>query len=169
MNRDVDGAYVHFDDPLDFMLGEIGQRDIVAEKEGKTGVVVLKIQRRPKTFGQLVDETENALVFAGMLLIHKIGVKFHAGFVIFVPLFKQRFYPLAAAVENYVKFLFGHVKPKVENILNFIPVYGKQHVAAIYSASVGGGMFFDRRNFNRQGNTSLKEKAVSVCLPKTAV
>ena len=42
VNRDVDGAYVHFDDPLDFMLGEIGQRDIVAEKEGKTGVVVLK-------------------------------------------------------------------------------------------------------------------------------
>ena len=80
---------MHFNDPLDLVLGEIGKGDVIAEKKGKAGIVVLKIKRRTKAFGQLIDEAENALVFAGMLLVHKVGVEFHTRFVVFVTFFKQ--------------------------------------------------------------------------------
>ena len=43
VNRDVDRTYVHIYNSLNFMLGQIGQCNIVSEKEGKPGIIVLEI------------------------------------------------------------------------------------------------------------------------------
>ena len=75
MHRNVYGAYVHFNNALNLMLGDIRMGDIISEKEGKTGIVVLKIKAIAKTLRQLVDKAENALITAGMFIIHQIGFK----------------------------------------------------------------------------------------------
>ena len=43
VHRHVDGADVHLDDALQVVIGEVGQRNVVAEQEGQTAVVILKV------------------------------------------------------------------------------------------------------------------------------
>ena len=82
MNADVDGADVHLDNTADLMLGQVGERDIIAEQKGQTAVVILEIQALAHPLGKLIDKAENALIAAGSLLIHQIGVKFQTQLLI---------------------------------------------------------------------------------------
>ena len=94
MYRDIDGADMHIDDPLDLMLRQVGQRDIVAEQEGKAAVVILKIETVPHAGRHLINKTEHALVTTGMLAIHEVGLKFEAKLFLFVFPDAYRAYPL---------------------------------------------------------------------------
>ena len=58
------------------MLGEVRQGDVVAEQEGQAAVVVLEVERLAQSRRELVDEAKHALVAAGALLIHEIGLEF---------------------------------------------------------------------------------------------
>ena len=53
------------DDPFDIAFGAPGQRREVAVQEGQTIVVILEVQAFSHSFGQLIDETERAVVIAG--------------------------------------------------------------------------------------------------------
>jgi hypothetical protein len=64
VNGNIDGTYVHIYYALSLVLGKIGKRYVVTEKERKTAVVILEIQRVAHTLRQLIDKAENALVAA---------------------------------------------------------------------------------------------------------
>ena len=58
-----------------FVFGKICKGNIITEKEGKTGIVILEIEGISHAARQLIYKTEDTLVLAGMLSIHKIAVK----------------------------------------------------------------------------------------------
>ena len=62
----VEGAESLGDDPLEVGLGEAGQRREVAVQERQAVVVVLEVEAAAHPRRQLVDETELAMVVAGL-------------------------------------------------------------------------------------------------------
>ena len=58
--------------------------NIVSEKEGKTGIVILKIQGFPHPLWHLVNETEDTFVMTGTILIHQTILEFDSQFLIIV-------------------------------------------------------------------------------------
>jgi len=66
VNAHVERAEPFVDDPLEIGLGETRERGEVAVEERQAVVVVLEVQTLPHAFGQLVDETERAMVVAGL-------------------------------------------------------------------------------------------------------
>ena len=70
VNRNVNRAYMHLYNAVNLVFGNVGEGNIITEKEGKAGIIVLKIKTASQSFRQLVDKAENALVSAGMFLIH---------------------------------------------------------------------------------------------------
>ena len=91
---------MHFYNALDLMLGNIGEGYIIAEKKGKARVIILKIKAFAQPGRQLIYKAKNALIAAGMLLIHKISFKFKPKLLIF-PLFYLRFFKLAVFVNIF--------------------------------------------------------------------
>ena len=73
VDRDIDGADVHFDDTGDVLIGHIGEGDIAAEQEAHAAVVILKVEGFAHAAGQLIDEAENALIGA-VVLARKFGL-----------------------------------------------------------------------------------------------
>ena len=100
MHRYVYRAYVHFYNALDFVLGNIGKGYIIAEKKGKARVIVLKIKAFAHSGRQLVYKAENALIAAGVLLIHKVGFKFKPQLIVF-PFFNFRFFNFSRFVNIF--------------------------------------------------------------------
>ena len=100
-----------------------------------------------------------------MLTVHEIGIEFHAGFVIFVGFFKGNLKFLSLSFDQESEVLFGHV---IKYILNFVSVYGNKDISRLYAAFVGRGVLLNPGNFYRHVIPPKKERAVSVCHPKTA-
>ena len=57
MDGDVDGAYPQVHDALKLPLRQVGEGDIIAQQEGKAGVVVLKVKGFTHTRRHLVHKT----------------------------------------------------------------------------------------------------------------
>ena len=76
MNGNIDGANMHVNNPLNFRLRKICKGNIITEKKGQTGVIILEIYTLPHTLGILIYEAEDAFVFAGLLFVHQRGCKF---------------------------------------------------------------------------------------------
>ena len=83
MHGNIDRADVHFEDSLDLPVCDIGKRDIIAEQEGKSGIIVFKIQAFAHSFRELVDKAEDAFIFAVPLPVHEIGFEFQPQVFVF--------------------------------------------------------------------------------------
>ena len=75
MDRNVDRCQFKINDTLDVVLLHIGQGHIVSLQEREAGGIVLEIKCFPHARRHLVDETENALVAAGLVITHKSILK----------------------------------------------------------------------------------------------
>ena len=75
MHRNIQRRNLHADDAVGILVAQIGHGDIVAQQEGQTGIVVLKIQALAHALGQLIDEAEDAPVGTALLGIHQIGLE----------------------------------------------------------------------------------------------
>ena len=64
------------------MLRQVGERDIIAEQKGQSAVVILEIQALTHPPGELIDKAEDALIAAGLLLIHQISIEFQSQLLI---------------------------------------------------------------------------------------
>ena len=112
---------MHINDPLHLVLGQVGQRDVVAEQKGQAAVVVLEIQRLAHAGRQLVDKAEDAFVAAGMLAVHQIGFKFQPQ--LFVLFFADLHTAARAVVVHFQHQLgFHHIKPVVQHIHDLVSV-----------------------------------------------
>ena len=138
MNRDVYGADVHFYNTVNLVVGNIGEGDIVAKKEGHTGVVILKIKSVAHTLGHLVDKAKYTLVFAAALLIHQVGIKLKTDVVVFI-LFDNSLFHLAVALKGNFKTLFAHKETIIKHILNFVAVDSIDNIPCFYALFVSQG------------------------------
>src|SRR5205807_1659228 len=94
---------------------EIGQRDIVAVHEREAEIVVHEVERFSHLLRLLVNEAEDALVFAGMDLVAEIELEGEAG--VLSPVFpNQRRDKLTVALDSKTKPRLGGVKPVVQDI-----------------------------------------------------
>ena len=82
MHRDVDRRNVHLNDAVDVLVAEVGHGDEIAVEEGQAAVVVLEVEGLPHSLGELVDEAEDALVLAGVLLVHQRGLEVQTDVVV---------------------------------------------------------------------------------------
>lgn len=76
------GEMCHLYDTVNIRIRQVGERDIVPEEEGKPAVVVLEVEAFAHAGGHLVDEAEDALVFAGVLFVHQVGLEIEADVVV---------------------------------------------------------------------------------------
>jgi hypothetical protein len=102
---------------------QIGKSYIVAHKEGKPRIVILKIESFAHSLGQLVDKTENTPVVAGAFLIHEISLKLQSYIgvpVLTYPDFKKN----TVSGQPQVKSVLENKKSVIKNVFDLMPVYG---------------------------------------------
>ena len=127
LHRDID-RHMHFDDALDIMVGQVGQRDIAALQKGKARIVVLEIDRVAHSLRVLVDEAEDAVIAAGTLFVHEGGGKAEPRIVI-LALFQQKGTFLALPHDLDIQQAVRHGVAVVQHIGNHGAVNGNQAVA----------------------------------------
>ena len=150
VDRDEDGADVHLNDAVDLPVGEVGQRDVVAEQEGQPLIVILEIQALPHTGGQLVDEAEHAMVVAAVLFVPQIGLKVAAERLI--PVFFHRQIGLnAVPADRQREPGGGAVKLVVQRVPQGFAVNGDQLHSRRKAQPPGGGVFVHRDDLQCHG------------------
>ena len=114
--------------PLQITLPHIGKGHIIPLQKRQAGIIVLKIQRVPHPLWHLVDKAENAFVAAGLVFIHQAVFKLNAQ-IIFVFFFDLQFpfFPRPFADKDSKVFFVGEIFI-VKYILDFMPIYGQQHI-----------------------------------------
>ena len=125
VDRDIDGADVHFDDAGDVLIGHIGEGDIAAEQEAHAAVVIFEVEGFAHAAGQLIDEAENALIGAVVLAIHEVIGKFQPQLVVllFFDVKGERFaVPFHFDGEGSI----DHIKAVIQHIVDEIAVDGAQ-------------------------------------------
>ena len=127
MNRHVDGRDVHLYDAVNVLARHIGHGHVVSVKEGQARVVVLEVKGVAHTGWKLVDEAENALVSAGVLLVHQRSLKFEPDVVV-LALGNDRVVSLTLPLDLDPNPFLGEIESVVENIPYFISVYRDEHV-----------------------------------------
>ena len=88
-------------------------------------------------YSVLVNEAENALVLAGVLLVHEGGLEVQTDIVVLVLFDMDRIFLSVAAKQNG-KLLFAEIKAVIQNIRNRMSVDGDQKIAHLDSLSFGG-------------------------------
>ena len=71
LKRYINGGQVIFNNPLHIPFGHIGKRHIITLKEGKSGIIILKIKAFPHSLRHLIDKAENTFIAAGTVFIHQ--------------------------------------------------------------------------------------------------
>ncbi len=128
MKGNIDRRQAVPDNPLHIPFRHIGERHIIALQKGKPGIVVLKIKRFPHALGHLVNETENAFVPAGPILVHQpVFKKNPQVLVISLFNFQQPLFPGRLFHQNLHIFFLCQILV-IKNILYFFAVYAKQPV-----------------------------------------
>ena len=136
MDRDIDGADVHFDDAGDVLIGHIGEGDIAAEQEAHAAVVILKVERFPHPTGELVDKAEHAFIGAVVLAIHEVIGEFQPQLVIF-RLFDLEGEGLALPLHRDGEGGIDHIKAVIQDVMDEIAVDRNKAVAGA-DAGLGG-------------------------------
>ena len=150
VDRDIDGADVHFDDAGDVLIGHIGEGDIAAEQEAHAAVVILKVERFPHPAGELVDKAEHAFIGAVVLAIHEVIGEFQPQLVIF-RLFDMEGEGLALPLHRDGEGGIDHIKAVIQHIVDEIAVDGDQAVAGPDAGFGGGSMRGDAIDENGHG------------------
>ena len=122
MDGNIYRRKAHFYDSVNVLFLKVCKSYIVSEKEAKSGIVIFKIKSFSHSRRHLVDEAENAFVFAGMFLIHKIVFKIKTKVFIFLffNLYKTGF---AVFQKLDFKLFIGHIKAVIQNVFYMISVY----------------------------------------------
>ena len=84
VHGNIDRCQLKINDTLNVVFLHVGQRHIVSLKEGKTGIIVLKIKGFAHARRHLVNETENAFVAAGLVIAHKSVLKGNAQILVLI-------------------------------------------------------------------------------------
>ena len=139
VNRNIDGADVHFDDAGNILITHVGEGDIAAEQKAHAAVVIFEVEGFPHTLGKLIDKAEHAFIGAVVLPIHEIIGKFQTQLVIF-RLFnvegEELVLPLHLDGEGGV----DHVEAVIQHVANDIAVDGEEPVAGMDTGFCRGGM-----------------------------
>ena len=75
VNRDIQRTGFALDHAIHFACGQVGQRDEVARHQRKTPVIVPNIQAGAHARRHLLNETEHAVIGAGLRAAHQRGFK----------------------------------------------------------------------------------------------
>ena len=145
MNRDIDRRNMHLDDAVDIRVGHISQRNVVSVKEGKAGVVVLKIQALSQPLGKLVDKAKDAFVSAGLLFIHQRSFKIKPDIIV-LSLFDPCKISLAVSLYLNAHVGIGQVKPIVKHVVYFISIDRYKSVADLNARAIRSRALCDTRN-----------------------
>ena len=145
---------MHLDDTVNFVVGQVCQRDIVAEQEGEPLVVILKIERLPHTGRQLVNKAEHTVIGAAVLFIAQIGLEVAAQRLIL------RLGDLYGAVLLVLTHFQGErggrcIKLVVQCIVQGMTVDGQQRTAYGKAEALRGGIFIYRCHIQGHGVTLL--------------
>ncbi len=126
MHRDVQGAEFQANDALDFFFGDVGHRHVRAAHKAVSIIVVLYVKAGTHVFWQLVNETENAVIFA------------HHGFHVDVKFKPQRLsvflvyvdgFWLAVTQNIHREFSLVVIKKEVQ-LVNHVVAANAQHVVS---------------------------------------
>ena len=120
MYRNVYRRYVHLNDALDLALADVGECDVISVKEGKARIIVLEIAGFAHSGRVLVDEAEDAFVFAGLLFVHQRGCEFKTDLKIVFLLAEAEIFCFSVAEDGQLDFLVAKVETVVENIVYFV-------------------------------------------------
>ena len=141
MHRDVDRRDMHLNDAVDVLVAEVGHGDEVAVEEGQAAVVVLEVEGLPHPLGELVDEAEDALVLAGVLLVHQRGLEVQTDIVV-LPLADGDLKGLAVAGQLQPDLGSREEEAVVQHVGNLAAIDGYEDVprddAVALGAAVGG-------------------------------
>ena len=142
MNRDVYRRRLHLDYSVDILLGQVRQRYIVAHQEGKSRVVVLEVQRVAHSLRKLVYEAEHALVAAGVLLVHQVGLELEPYVGVLVLLYRYLL-EVRTAVDEQSYLLLGETETVIEDVVYVVTVYRDEYVPGKDAVLRGGGGLLD--------------------------
>ena len=80
----IDGREMVLDNSVDIVVIHIGQRNIISLEKGKSGIIILKVERVTHSWRHLIDKAENTAVAAGTVLVHKAVLKSHTEILLIV-------------------------------------------------------------------------------------
>ena len=136
---------MHFNNAVHIPLLQVSQRNIVSVQEGKAGVVVLEVQAFAHSLGKLIDKAENALVFTGVLFIHKGCLEFQTDIGI-RSLADRYVEQIRFAVDLQYDRFFSKKKTVIQHVTHFSVVYRDQIISASDADALGCGSFFHADN-----------------------
>ena len=128
MHGYIDRCQMEPDDPVDILFRHIGKRNVISLQEGKSGIIILKIQSFPHSLWHLVNKTEHTLVMAGMVFIHQTVFK-HKSDILRIILLNLQL-PFFATCFPYQKhnIFFLDQKLIIKYIFDFFSVYSQQKI-----------------------------------------
>jgi len=118
MHRNIHRGNPHFYNALHLAARHIGHGDIVPVQKRQPCVVVLKVQRVPQPFGQLVYKTENTMVTAMLGFFNQRVFKFYPQILIILFFYHY----LAAALYVQPDFFVRAQKAVFQDIMEILSV-----------------------------------------------
>ena len=149
VDRNIDGADVHFDDAGNILVGHVGEGDIAAEQKAHAAVVILEVQRFPHPLRELIDKAEDAFIGAAVLPVHQVILKLQSQLVIF-RLADGKTEGFFAPQHLDAQAGIDHIKAVIQDIPDNVAVDGKQPVPGPDAGPGRRGMGSDR--FNSDGH-----------------
>ena len=135
---------MHLDDTVDLVLGQVRQRDIVAEKEAQTLVVIFKIERFAHAGRQLVDEAEHTMVGTAVLFVAQVGLEVAAQRLI-LTFFHLHGAVLFVLTELQRETFRRCIELVIQRIVQRVAVDGQQRAAYGDAEFFSRGIFVHRR------------------------
>src|SRR5262249_29257880 len=123
-------------DPLELVLLEIGERDVVAMEEGEPEVVVLDVETPAHAARQLVDEAEHALVAARVDLPRPRRLELEAQVGPRPP--EQRRALPSVALQGKPELLLARMEVEIDDVAESLAVDGHDAVTGAEGGASGG-------------------------------
>ena len=137
---------VHFNNAIHIPLLQISQRDVVSVQERQTGIVIFEVQTLAHALRKLVDETEYALIFAGVLFVHQGRLEFQPD--IGIRALSDRYLKqLRIAVDLQHNRFFSQEKTVIQHIADLTSVDGDQIISRAQADALRCGGRFYSYNF----------------------
>ena len=155
MHRHIQRRQVKAADPVEIGRRQVRHRHEVSVKEGHPVIVVLDIQRIPKSGGHLVHKTKKALVRTGSHPIKHGALEFEPhGFI--QGFFNSKTDGFAGGFEHLqFDLLFRQRETQVDQIPHCRAVYPQQPVARLQVGPVGLAVRLNRRNHRACGHLRI--------------
>ena len=129
LEGDVDGGQPVTTDSVNIVLRHICQRHIIPLQEGKSGIIILKIQGFSHPRRHLVNKTEDALIMAVPVFIHQTVLKLNAKILVKVLIDLQHPLLPVRLLDQNLNIGILDQKLVVKNILDLRIIYGEYLIA----------------------------------------